>query len=528
MKENELGENVIDDKNKEVLIFKSTKKFKRKINKYNLILQNKGRNKNSLTLYEKKPKQIKIFNSYKTVQYDSINGYDNKLYYISHVKNINKNMNKPEHQRQLNKMIFSPNESKHQEHEENINHNIYNINLDKIKKISLRQSINKKMTFEVNISKQKESERSLKNEGISSNKNSDLNFITSKSFFYNDQKDLIQKRNKQKSENNYSNNDLIVNNLISEKNYDKKSELSKINNNLILSEKEKNINIIGKNKIIESGINCYICERMIYFPNIYFAKCNIHFFCKNCLRTYYHDLVENGIKRMKCPIYKCKYDINDIFLKKILDNHCYQILFNNENEEEKKTNMGDIPMPIMLHFKNKQIFRNELYYKQNVIDVSSNLDLYYIRKSKDEYCPKCNEHCIFRKTNTFFYKCLNCGFKICKYCNKEFTNIHLVLSDYNHCKVYYRRKKDFSSNKIFFNIFFQMIYTVGMFLILITFCFFLINNFFVIIFGIHDKNKNYLRFIFSLIFSFLVYLIIIPFLIILIPFFPNIIALSDD
>ena len=226
--------------------------------------------------------------------------------------------------------------------------------------------------------------------------------------------------------------------------------------------------------------------------------------------------------------YICKYDINDIFLKKILDNHCYQILFNNENEEEKKTNMGDIPMPIMLHFKNKQIFRNELYYKQNVIDVSSNLDLYYIRKSKDEYCPKCNEHCIFRKTNTFFYKCLNCGFKICKYCNKEFTNIHLVLNDYNHCKVYYRRKKDFSSNKIFFNIFFQMIYTVGMFLILITFCFFLINNFFVIIFGIHDKNKNYLRFIFSLIFSFLVYLIIIPFLIILIPFFPNIIALSDD
>ena len=526
MKENGVGKNIVDDEIKEVEIFKGTKEFKRKINKHNnLILQNKGRNKNLFTLYEKKPKQINILNSYKTVQYDSINNDYNKLYYISHVKNTNKNRNKPEHQRNFNKVIFSSNGSKIQEQEENINHNIYNIDLNKIKKIGLKQSFNMKKTFEIN---KRESERSLKNEGISSNKNSDQNFITSKSFFFNDKRDLIQKRNKQYSESNYSNNNIIVNNLISEKNNDKKSELSKINNNLILQEKENNINIIGKNKIIESGIHCYICERMYYFPNIYFAKCNIHFFCKNCLRAYYHDLVENGIKRMKCPIYKCKFDIDNIYSKQILDNHCYQILFNNENEEEKKTNMGDIPMPIMLHFKNKQIIRDELYYKQNVIDINSNLDLYYIRKTKDEYCPKCNEHCIFRKTNTFFYKCLNCGFKICKYCNKEFTNFHLDLNDNNHCKVYYRKKKNFISSNIFFNFFFQMLYTVGMFLIFIFFCFFLINKFFLIIFGVHEKKENYLRFIFSLIFSILIYLIIIPFLIILIPFFPNIIALTDD
>ena len=530
MKENYVGEKNSNDEKNEEVILEGAREFRRKINTF----QNRERNQNSITIYKKKSRNNNLLSPNRIVQYSQKNDDNNKLCYVSLIKSTYKNRNKQEHQKNFNKMISFQNELKFQKYEENISHNInnlYNININRIKKISLNPSINKKRTFELNINKQNESERSLKNEGITINKNSDLKFITSKSYFYNNEIDIFPKKNKNISENNHNNNNTIINNLIVDKNNDKKFKLSEINNNIILQEKNSNNNRIDKNKIVESGINCYICEKMYYFSNIYFAKCKIHFFCKNCLRTYYHELIENGIRRMKCPIYKCIYDIDDIFLKKILDNHCYQILFNQKNEkEEKKTNIDDISisMPIMKLFKNKEISREKLYYKRSVIDVSSNLDLYFIRKSKDQYCPKCNEPSVFRKTNAFFYKCLNCGFKICKYCNKEFTDIHLIMNDYNHCKVFYRAKKKFISNNILFDFFIQMLYTFGMFLIFVVFCFYLINNIFWIIFGIHDKNINYIKSFFSLLLSILIYLIIIPILIIIIPFFPNIMALTDD
>ena len=59
-----------------------------------------------------------------------------------------------------------------------------------------------------------------------------------------------------------------------------------------------------------------------------------------------------------------------------------------------------------------------LYNNKHVIDVNSNMMLYKVRKYKNEYCPNCHEPTLFCKIDTIFHKCLNCGFKVCKYCNK--------------------------------------------------------------------------------------------------------------
>jgi hypothetical protein len=230
---------------------------------------------------------------------------------------------------------------------------------------------------------------------------------------------------------------------------------------------------------------------------------------------------------MKCPIYKCKFDIEKNILQQILDIKYSSILFkqnNNYNEENNTVGSEKI-------YENK--FNNYIpYQNKNVFQYNPQLNLYKIKKLENEYCPKCHEPSLFCMTFTLFNKCLNCGYKSCKYCDKTFTNYHLIINDPRHCKVYFRKKKNFYNNTICFKFVIELLYVVGIYFILHIYIL-TKNKMFLLLFRI-DKNKYnkkvFMMFIinfFLYFFNCLFYLIILPFMIIFIPFFPIFIALVN-
>ena len=246
---------------------------------------------------------------------------------------------------------------------------------------------------------------------------------------------------------------------------------------------------------------------------------------------------------MKCPIYNCNFDIDKIYLEEILDKNYYQLLFGiNKNEEAQKTIMDEEAKCQIVIYKNllsKYKDRNkkfEFYQNKNVFEINPSLSLSSIKKYEEDYCPRCHEKSLFCLTSSYFNKCLNCRYKCCKYCNKEYTNIHLIMNDPRHCKVYYRKGKYFLNNcqNKSSNYFIQIIYIIGIYLIMISFLFLKVNNFF---FGLlriqNDKKKksylciNLVKYFFCFFLCFLIYLIILLFMELSIPFFPVIILLLD-
>lgn len=425
--------------------------------------------------------------------------------------------------------------------------NIYNIKtaeIDKIKEIkrqsTLKPKNNQRLSEVIGTSRQKESERQLIKEDsyLTDNKNDNK---------YNDAVNQRPKRNLTK---NFSKKEMTGKNSQNfiqfsqvDNNIDKISGLINIKDNKSLYEKDKLSNIIDKySKISVNDKQCFLCERMYSFLNICYAKCNIHFFCKDCLKIYCQNIIEKGIKKMKCPMFKCDYEIDNIILEKILDQKYSQILFglNNFYEEENTIN-DERAKYILINKKENNILEDkiqnyDLYHRKNVLQVDSGISLPNIKKYEEEICPNCKENGLFCLLNTFYNKCLNCGYKSCKFCCKKYTNIHLIMNDPNHCKVYYRKRKDDlqNTNNICFKIIIQMLYTIGIYLIMICFCFLIIKKFIFVLFKI-GKNKmqntnlcvQFIKYLFSYFFSFLIYIIIFLFQVIMIPFFPAIIALFD-
>ena len=167
------------------------------------------------------------------------------------------------------------------------------------------------------------------------------------------------------------------------------SKLTKLeDNNSSLYEREKINNVINtdfKNNSKNYSKECIICERNFTFFKLYSGKCNIHFFCKDCLKVYYQNMIEKGIRRMKCPVFKCNCDINKIDLKKILDNNYYFILFcANDHDEDKRTildeklNFKSCESSLKHHFKeNKK--KNILLYQD--ISLIFSFFLFLFRKA---------------------------------------------------------------------------------------------------------------------------------------------------
>ena len=471
-------------------------------------------NKNSDTNLIKMLKKDKNENNYlnKNIKFDI---YDNNLNPIKFNDMKNKLKNKEEE-------IINPNSNKF-----NISDLYDNNNYFYTKKITDRNDSNKI------------SERiSLK----SSNTNNYNSNINSEYDYYNKNYSEIKKEtneNLAKINLNLNKKELTRNKTLN---------LEKRNSTILITSIVNMINttksVSDKTLISSPYEKCLICERSFSVVNLCCSECNIHFFCRKCLKYYCRELIEKGIKRMKCPITKCNYNIYEEFLKSILSEDYYKLLFKKSKslKSEEITEINDITENKYQIF-NKKIKQNceekykniKLYNNKHVIDVNSNINFYNVRKYKDEYCPNCHEPTLFCKIDGIFHKCLNCGFKICKYCNKEYTNTHLIINYPGHCKVYYRkRQEERMKTNCLFNYIIQLIYVISMFYITFAFCYLRIYNFFKELLKINNYENNVfliilfrIKEIFNIIISIVFFIMIFPYVFAWTPFFPVIIALVD-
>ena len=492
-----------------VKIIRITKKFSSK-NKLpqNIMILSDGKNQIEYNLTQKISK-MRIMESLKTIQNSLIyeNG-NNNIYYTSYKCQIIENLKSKKVPKKIQKnkssqylhqliskesnMVIKKNLSKP---------NIYNIKIadldkkDKTKKEHKLNIENKIKSFN-GLSKltNKESDRYLLNIDNSNDKKKINNIPT--------------QRNKRKASNNLSKKEMTINNSqnmnqVDNNNIDKISGLINIKENKSLYVKEKLNNIIDKySKNIINDKQCIICERTFSILNIYCAKCNLHFFCKECLKVYYQNLIEKRIKRMKCPIYKCDNDMDKIKLEEILDKNYFNYLFGiNNYDEDQKTIMDDKIKNNIIVYKSllpeyKEQFKQiKLYQNKNVFQINPSLSLYKIKEYGEDYCPNCHEQSLFCLTPSFYNKCLNCGFKSCKYCNKEYTNIHLIMNDPNHCKVYYRKRRYILNNgsNNCLKLVIEIIYIIAIYIILLKFLFLRINGFFFVLFRIKKGKRKRLN-----------------------------------
>ena len=295
---------------------------------------------------------------------------------------------------------------------------------------------------------------------------------------------------------------------------------------------------------------CLICEKAFSIVNLCCSKCNKHFFCRRCLKNYCRDIIEKGGRRMKCPVTSCKFDIYEEFLSSVLSEDYLKLILYKKENTIKSDGGDDKTIGTENNNKyeifNKRIKHNfvdknnkiKMYNNNHVIDINSNIMLYNIKKYKDEFCSKCGEQSLFTKTTTSFHKCLNCGFKICKYCNKEYTKTHLILNSENHCSVYFRFRNDEnfleeSTKNFCYNFSLQLLYVLAMFYITYAYCFLVLFLLFkkILKFSKTQKNTTYfvfiLKYFLCILFSSLFFVVIFPLIFIWTPYYPSIIALFD-
>ena len=172
-----------------------------------------------------------------------------------------------------------------------------------------------------------------------------------------------------------------------------------------------------------------------------------------------------------------------------------------------------------------------MYSERHVLDISSNMNFFMFKKSKDIFCPNCLKPDLFSKSNNQFIKCLNCNYKICKYCLKEYTPKHLDIKVEGYCKVYFRNENDFIEKKNYILIFLlQLFFVISMYYLTFVGTYLFFYDKFRTIFGLNEKSKNiiyYIKKIFIKLFSSIFLIICCPFIFICYPYFPLIIALCD-
>ena len=347
----------------------------------------------------------------------------------------------------------------------------------------------------------------------------------------------IKNDNNRKEINNYiikNNNNYIKDNNIN-KNINNNNEINikKIKNELIERDENKR-NIIKSLNINPIGNNiykmCEICEHTYSLNKLFVAQCENHYICKRCTKNYYEEAIEEGKKELVCPFLTCKKNVDEYRLKNFISSKHYNRLYNeqkknirNLNKEEKK---GDFYFTKIKTNINKENI--EKYTKKNVIDINSNKNFFNYNSAKDGYCPYCYEESLFSKTNTHYYKCLNCLSKICKYCFKEFHDRHMDINYNLHCKVFYRGDEEFNRKKniFFYTFLLELFFVLATFYLCLAGSFYFIKNLF---FGICTitHNSNFIILLFGYFFVLIFFIISIPFIVILYPYFPSVIAIFD-
>ena len=278
--------------------------------------------------------------------------------------------------------------------------------------------------------------------------------------------------------------------------------------------------------------NCFICEKPFYLNKLLCADCGLHFLCRKCLKNYYEDYIEsqNAII-LKCPCSKCDKKINYEIIRNIIsEGHQHMYESKIKSNENKYSNNDMIFNSINYNSKNNEN-SIKMYSEKHVLDVNSNMTFFMFKKSKDIFCPKCLNPNLFSKTGNHFIKCLNCNNKICKYCLKEYTSMHLNLRLEGYCKVYFRRESENPEDKNYVLIFLlQLLFVIAMYLFVYSGAYLFFYNTLKEKWKLNDKAKNcvfYLKKIIIFIISIILVAICFPIFIVFYPFFPSIIALFD-
>ena len=333
---------------------------------------------------------------------------------------------------------------------------------------------------------------------------------------------------------------------------------TKISNNItnsnVISTNDRNINYIN---IINNDVNqpdskstlekenfnqdeekervftdCSICDYTCQTKKLLVSECFKHYLCESCAKNYYEEMIENGHKIFYCPFIKCKQnmDINKIEPllsekhKKLLEKNMNNNLDLPENNERVNTEINK-----MIMSKTEFI---SAYNQKNIINVGNIKDFYNYKKTKYLFCANCHEGALFSKTNTNFNKCLNCSFKECKFCLKEFTPSHMNPDNIDRCKVRYRQTARVydSKKEIFLKFLLQMFLVVAMFYFVFVWLFIYLWNLFKKIFCLVKKKKNFINmFKYSIVFilTLAICIVFCPVIYIFLPYFPLIVAVSD-
>ena len=247
-------------------------------------------------------------------------------------------------------------------------------------------------------------------------------------------------------------------------------------------------NSFNDNLIDESYLSCYICDRTYSSNRLYSADCQKHFICRRCCKNYYEERIEQGDRDLKCSVFTCNESFNpglSILQKFLSENHLDLLLNNKTKNNENKLIEPSLSLQKKYNFTNQSSEVMKSYMKKHVIDINSNQNFYMYNKAKVQFCPKCGEQSLFSKTGTYFVKCLNCFHRICKYCMKEYNELHMDISNDNHCKIYYRRDGLDDEKKSFFYLF-----LIEIFLIISAFIF--------LFFGAFMYFKNCIKAIFCI------------------------------
>ena len=411
-------------------------------------------------------------------------------------------------------------------------------------KIIINQNIIKKNNF-FNDEKEKEKEKELRNKENSPN-SYDNNIIiindSAQDKKVNNEKELIDENMSERKNLVVKNQNIIKRNIIvgvkPNKNIEKRDGPSNIRQLKINKVPNLNINSnsnsLSQERILPNPFFvpfiqkcCSICDKKFYLTKLFCADCKTHFLCKKCLKNYYEEFLEKNSndKRLKCPFTKCDKEIQYETIKPNIS-ELHQKLYESINTPESYKNLEEFNYKLSPENNDSNLKK---YTEKNVIDISTNKNFFRFKKSKDIFCPKCLNPNLFSKTNNHFIKCLNCNYKICKYCLKEYNNEHLNLRVDGYCKVYFRRSDDDYESQISIYFFLlQLFFVIAMYILTYVGSYYFFYRKFSSL--LNNQKKNCLYYIiklFVVIFSLLFFILSFPIIVACYPFFPSIISLCD-
>ena len=340
-------------------------------------------------------------------------------------------------------------------------------------------------------------------------------------------------------QNNINFNIINLNTNESNKSDDEEKKIQKTKNDLgeqqTINNKNYNNNTdlinsinINKNKYYKQTHQiCEICDFTYVIDKFFLPECKQHYICKKCTKNYYEEKIEEGIKDLFCPFIKCGAQINIKDLKKFISLEHYNrlCLMNQKEKNNSDENKNSFYFTKIKTDINKSNIQS--YTKRNVIDINSNKDFFNYNSIRGCFCPHCYQESLFSKTNTRFFKCLNCEIRLCKLCFKQFTVNHLEINNLEHCKVFYRIEENlnFKKNQIIIHLLLQIFFVFASFFICFGGSFFRMKDIFFYLFNIN--NRSIIKYIFGYFFIIIFFIISVPFIFLLYPYFPSIMALFN-